>query len=60
MLKIASWIRERDQVPFAKVFAEFPQVNLYNARVMPIDLAAMDGLLLSGGDDISAEFLCQP
>lgn len=60
MLKIASWIRERDEIAFANVLAEFPQVELLNARIMPADVAAMDGLLLSGGDDISAGFLCQP
>jgi putative glutamine amidotransferase len=60
MLKIASWIRERDQAPFAKVLAEFPQVELLNARVSPVDVALADGLLLSGGDDISADFLRQP
>jgi putative glutamine amidotransferase len=59
MLKIASWIRERDQVPFAKVLAEFPQVELFNARVAPVDSTIVDGLLLSGGDDISADFLRQ-
>lgn len=60
MLKIASWIRERDQMSFAKVLAEFPQAELCNARVTIVDLANMDGLLLSGGDDISADFLRQP
>jgi putative glutamine amidotransferase len=59
MLKIVSWIRERDQAPFAKVLAEFPQVELVNARVAPVDIASADGLLLSGGDDISADFLRQ-
>jgi putative glutamine amidotransferase len=60
MLKIASWIRGRDQAPFAKVLGEFPQVEPLNARIAPVDLAAVDGLLLSGGDDISADFLRQP
>jgi putative glutamine amidotransferase len=59
MLKIATWIRERDQVPFATMLAEFPQVRLCNARVIEVDLNSIDGLLLSGGDDISAAFLCQ-
>lgn len=60
MLKIASWIRERDQMSFAKILAEFPRVELCNARIAAVDPIEMDGLLLSGGDDISADFLRQP
>jgi putative glutamine amidotransferase len=60
MLKIASWIRACDQAPFERAFGSFPEVELGNARLGPIDLTVMDGLLLSGGEDISAAFLRQP
>jgi putative glutamine amidotransferase len=59
MLKVASWIRACDQASFERAFADFPEVKLENARLGPIDLAVIDGLLLSGGEDISANFLRQ-
>jgi gamma-glutamyl-gamma-aminobutyrate hydrolase PuuD len=59
MLKVASWIRACDQASFERVFTDFPEVKLENARLGPIDLEVMDGLLLSGGEDISADFLRQ-
>ncbi|HUN58521.1 MAG TPA: gamma-glutamyl-gamma-aminobutyrate hydrolase family protein [Candidatus Binataceae bacterium] len=60
MLKVASWIRACDQASFERAFADFHEIELENARLGPIDLTAADGLLLSGGEDISASFLHQP
>jgi putative glutamine amidotransferase len=59
---IATWIRDVDEAHFQRVFAAFPTVRLWNARaaegVLPWDDVC--GLLLTGGSDISAEFLKQP
>jgi putative glutamine amidotransferase len=59
IFKVASWIRACDQASFERTFADFPEVKLENARLGPIDLAVIDGLLLTGGEDISANFLRQ-
>jgi len=57
--QIATWIRECDVEPFERVFRAYPGVRLWNARtgVVPQHI---DGLLLSGGSDISRDFLRQP
>jgi putative glutamine amidotransferase len=56
---IATWIREVDEPPFVRVFGAYPDLRLWNARVEKVP-AEIDGLLLTGGDDISADFLRQP
>jgi putative glutamine amidotransferase len=56
---IATWIREVDEPAFARVFALYSDVRLWNARVEAAP-DAVDGLLLTGGEDISLEFLRQP
>jgi putative glutamine amidotransferase len=45
---------------FASFFVPHPGVALENARRGPVDLEKMDGLLLTGGADISAAYLKQP
>jgi putative glutamine amidotransferase len=66
MPKLATWIREKDEPVFAPWFADRPGLDVPNARRLPPpdDGAALpagaDGLLLTGGPDISAEFLHQP
>jgi putative glutamine amidotransferase len=66
MPKIATWIREKDEPVFAPWFAARPDLDVPNARLLPplADGEALpadaDGLLLTGGPDISAEFLHQP
>ncbi len=68
MPKLATWIREKDEPVFAPWFAARPDLEVSNARrlasssdaddaALPADV---DGLLLTGGPDISAEFLHQP
>lgn len=60
MPQIASWIRECDREHFGRFFTRHPEVRLHNARVEPVDVEAADGLLITGGADISARFLAQP
>ena len=66
MPKLATWIRPKDERVFAPWFAARPDLDVVNARLLapagegdafPADA---DGLLLTGGPDISAEFLRQP
>jgi len=56
---IATWIREVDGAPFERVFSAYPDLRLWNARVESVP-AEIDGLLLTGGEDISAAYLHQP
>jgi putative glutamine amidotransferase len=56
---LATWIREVDEPHFAPFLKMRPALRVFNARTANVDLAAMDGLLLSGGTDIAAEFLDQ-
>ena len=60
MQKIASWIREKDQDYFFSFLTSHPGLDIVNARLTPADAGEMDGLLLTGGPDISAGFLHQP
>ena len=59
MKNIATWIREVDEPPFVRVFAAYPDLRVWNARVEKVP-TEIDGLLLTGGDDIGPEFLRQP
>jgi putative glutamine amidotransferase len=60
---IASWIREKDEPWFEGSFAVLGRADLVtrNARRGDaIDLQAVDAILITGGEDISAKFLHQP
>jgi putative glutamine amidotransferase len=57
---IATWIRECDEAPFDRVFDAYSEVRLWNARTGSVPWERMQGLLLTGGSDISREFLHQP
>ena len=59
MPSIATWIRECDEHWFIPIFGRYPHLTVHNARCHPVDLAEMDALMLTGGGDISAEFLSQ-
>jgi putative glutamine amidotransferase len=59
MQKVVSWIRECDRELFARFFQAHPDVQLSNAREQHADVETAGGLLLTGGDDIAAEFLHQ-
>jgi putative glutamine amidotransferase len=60
MRHVISWVREKDEGMFGSFFASHPGVALENARRGEGSLDAMDGLLLTGGPDISAAYLKQP
>ncbi len=60
MPRLASWIRPTDEPFFHPFLAPRPEIEVWNAAQKPGALAEMDGLLLTGGNDISAEFLRQP
>jgi len=57
--QIATWIRECDEAPFERVLRSYPDARFWNARTEAVP-EPIDGLLLTGGSDISAEFLRQP
>ncbi len=59
MKQIATWIRECDEAAFDGVFRGHPGVRIWNARTEAAP-EGIDGLLLTGGGDISREFLRQP
>ncbi len=60
MPHLGSWIRESDNDNFARFLAPHPEIALSNARLTPVDLGTLDGLLVTGGPDISAEFHHEP
>lgn len=60
MPRLASWIRRRDAKWFHPILANHPEVMVLNAAGDQFALGEMDGLLLTGGNDISREFLRQP
>jgi len=59
MPNLATWIRPKDTKSFGAIFAKHPEINVWNAHDRDVPLQKMDGLLLSGGSDISPEFLRQ-
>src|SRR5437868_6681373 len=59
MPKLATWIREKDEPVFQHFFDPHPELEIFNARRGEVDFNAMDGLMLTGGPDIAAEFLQQ-
>jgi putative glutamine amidotransferase len=56
MPHLATWIRECDDAHFARFFAPHPELRVSNARHTAIDPGTIDGLLLTGGPDVAAEF----
>jgi putative glutamine amidotransferase len=59
MPNLATWIRRKDAKYFRPIFARHPEIKVWNALDQPVRLEQMDGLLLTGGSDISPEFLRQ-
>src|SRR6266404_506838 len=59
MANLATWLREKDEKWFQPFFAKHPEIKVYNALKGEAALDQMDGLLLTGGSDIAAEFLRQ-
>lgn len=60
MPNLASWIRRRDEKWFNPILAPRPEVKMQNAARRKVKLEEMDALLLTGGNDISGEYLRQP
>ena len=60
MPNLASWIRRRDEKWFNPILAPYSKIKLCNAARRKVVLEEMDALLLTGGADISEEFLRQP
>ncbi|MBA3963074.1 MAG: gamma-glutamyl-gamma-aminobutyrate hydrolase family protein [Chthoniobacterales bacterium] len=60
MPRLASWIRPKDEKFFHPILAQRPEIEVCNAARQPVAVAEMDALLLTGGRDISQEFLRQP
>jgi putative glutamine amidotransferase len=59
MANLATWMRPKDEKWFQPFFAKHPDVRVFNARKGGVVLDQMDGLLLTGGSDVSREFLRQ-
>jgi putative glutamine amidotransferase len=59
MPNLATWIRPKDAESFHAIFAKHPEIKIWNALKRKVPLEKMDGLLLTGGSDISPEFLRQ-
>lgn len=60
MPNLATWMRASDTKWFRPIFAQAPEISVWNARTRTVALDESDGLLLTGGSDISEEFLKQP
>ena len=59
LIKIATWIRAEDTEYFSRAFSSVPEIMLCDAREHPVDMPTCNGLLLTGGWDISSSFLKQ-
>src|SRR5213083_2733815 len=59
MPNLATWIRPKDAKWFRPIFGKHPEIKVWNALRRRVPLEKMDGLLLTGGSDISPEFLRQ-
>jgi putative glutamine amidotransferase len=59
MPNLATWMRAKDEKWFQPFFAKHPEITVWNARTRNVRLDQIDGLLLTGGSDISPEFLRQ-
>ncbi|PYL69021.1 MAG: gamma-glutamyl-gamma-aminobutyrate hydrolase family protein [Verrucomicrobia bacterium] len=59
MANLATWMRPKDEKWFQPFFAKHPDIHVFDARKDDVALNQMDGLLLTGGFDISPEFLRQ-
>ena len=59
MSNLATWIRPKDTKSFRAIFSKHPEIKVWNALNRKVPFEKMDGLLLTGGSDISPEFLRQ-
>jgi putative glutamine amidotransferase len=59
MVNLATWMRPKDEEWFRLFFAKHPDIHVFDARKGDVPMDEMDGLLLTGGSDITPEFLRQ-
>src|SRR5262245_62227822 len=59
MTNLATWLRPKDEKWFRQFFAKHPDIQVHDARDRDLPMEQMDGLLLTGGSDITPEFLRQ-
>ena len=59
MHNLATWMRPKDEKWFRPFFAKHPDIHVFDARKGDAPMDQMDGLLLTGGSDITPEFLRQ-
>jgi putative glutamine amidotransferase len=59
MPNLATWIRPKDEKWFRPYFAKHPEIRVFDARKDDVPMDQMDGLLLTGGSDVTPKFLRQ-
>jgi putative glutamine amidotransferase len=59
MPNLATWMRPKDEKWFRPFFAKHPEIHVFDAWKGDVPMDQMDGLLLTGGSDITPEFLRQ-
>jgi len=59
MAAVATWMRPKDEKWFRPFFAKHPEIHVFDARTRHVSMDQMHGLLLTGGSDITPEFLRQ-
>jgi len=59
MPDLATWMRPKDEKWFRPFFAKHPDIHVFDASKGQVPMDQTDGLLLTGGSDITPEFLRQ-
>jgi putative glutamine amidotransferase len=59
MPNLATWMRPKDENWFRPFFAKHPDIHVFDAGKGDVSMDRMDGLLLTGGSDVTPEFLRQ-
>lgn len=59
MANLATWIRPKDEKWFRPFFGKHPEILIFDAHKGGVAMEQADGLLLTGGSDLTPEFLRQ-
>jgi len=59
MANLATWMRPKDEKWFQPFFAKHPEIHVFDAHKRDVPPEETEGLLLTGGSDITPEFLRQ-
>ena len=59
MPNLGVWMRPKDEKWFQSFFAKHPSIQVCDAQKRHVLMEEMDGLLLTGGSDVTPEFLRQ-